>query len=80
MDPGPEQTARGHTSLLLVAAPRDWEPGLRETLRGPYGEFFVVRLDALLLRVPPAWWDFYAFGALEAGVLHFVAPKARQKG
>ncbi len=74
MDPGPQQTSRGHTSLLMIAAPRDWAPGLRETLRGPYGEFFVVRLDALVLRVPRSWWDYYAFGALEAGVLHFVAP------
>lgn len=74
IDPGEEQTGRGHTTLLFVGAPKGWEPGPRETLRGPYGEHFHVRLDALVMRVPPDWWPLWAYGALEAGALYFVAP------
>jgi len=74
IDPGEEQTARGHTTLLLVGAPKDWEPGLREILRGPYGEHFHVRLDALVMRVSREWWPLWAYGAMEAGALYFVAP------
>jgi len=74
VDPGEEQTARGHTTLLLVGAPKDWEPGLRETLRGPYRERFFVRLDALVMGVSPEWWPLWAYGAMEAGALYFVAP------
>lgn len=74
IDPGEEQKGRGHTTLLLVGAPAGWEPGLRETLRGPYGEHFYVRLDALVMRVPAEWWPLWAYGAMESGALYFVAP------
>jgi len=73
-DPGPFVTTRGHTCLLLVASPDGWDPGLRETLRGVYGDRITVRLDALLCRIPKPWWDVYAFGAYEKGSLYFVAP------
>lgn len=73
-DPGPFVTGRGHTCLLLAASPSEWSPGLRETLRGVYGDRIIVRLDALLCRIPKPWWDVYAYGAYEKGALYFVAP------
>ena len=73
-DPGPFVTGKGHTCLLLVASPNEWSPGLRETLRGVYGDQIIVRLDALLCRIPKPWWDVYAYGAYEKGALYFVAP------
>jgi len=74
VDPGPDVSDRGHTGLLLVAAPKAWKPNLTECLLGPYGERFVVRLDGLLMRVPRPWWEDYACGALGAGSLYFVTP------
>lgn len=74
VDPGPETTAKGHTGLLLVATPPGWEPPLRASLRGPRGEVYTVRLDALVMRVPAFWWDSYALGALKDGCLYFIPP------
>lgn len=74
IDPGPEATTKGHTGLLLVATPPDWDPPLRTSLRGPRGEVHTVRLDGLVMRVPASWWDSYALGALSDGCLYFIPP------
>ena len=73
-DPGPDKTDKGHTCLLLVGIPKGWECGVRETLYGPYGERFIVRLDALVMRLPQPWWDVYAYGAMKEASLYFVPP------
>lgn len=75
LDPGPRKTDQGHTCLLLVAAPAEWKPGLQETLHGPFGEQYCVRLDALLMKVLPQWWEAHAYGALEDGALYFIPPE-----
>jgi len=74
VDPGLRRDLEdGFTRLLLVAAPRAWLPSAVEVaLEGRFGEVLVHRCDGTCMRIPRAWWEKWAYGAMAEGALYAV--------
>jgi hypothetical protein len=73
IDPGPTRGDEGFTTPLLVAAPDSWLPDSREVaFIGPWGEMLVHKCDGTTIRIPRAWWERWAYGAMADGALYYV--------
>lgn len=73
IDPGPYRTEEGFTIPLLVAAPEDWIPGLREvSFHGCQGEMLCSKCDGRSMRIPREWWNKWSWGAMAKGALYYT--------
>lgn len=69
-----------YTTLLLVAAPKDWIPKQTAILRGRFGERLFARLDGLIMQMPSYDWDAWAYGAIQNSECYFLEVETENEG